>query len=318
MRMRNIRALWARLSGLYRLVRHTLREPLVDDLPVDEPPVVPRPHRKAPMTVSPPPLRVALYQGPQAPGGPARNLDLLEAAARRAAGQGAGLLVCPEMFLTGYLIGDGTARLAEPADGPSALRAGKIAAEHGIALVYGYPERDPADGRVYNAVQVIGADGSSLAGYRKTHLYGDHDRAHFAPGETPLVQAEVGGLRVGFLVCYDVEFPESVRAHALHGTDLLVVPTGLMRPYEFVPRTLVPARAFENQLYVAYANRCGAEDGTEYTGLSCLVAPDGEVRARAGAGEELLVADVDPAFLAASRAANPYLADRRPDLYSRL
>ncbi|WP_461007213.1 carbon-nitrogen hydrolase family protein [Streptomyces capparidis] len=266
----------------------------------------------------PSPLRVALYQGPEqarpGPGVKERTLELLDATARRAAALGARLLVCPEMFLTGYLIGDDTARLAEPADGPSAARAARIAAAHGVALVYGYPERD-AEGRVFNAVQVLGPDGARLAGYRKTHLYGDHDRAHFAPGDRAVVQARLDGVTLGFLVCYDLEFPENARAHAVHGTDLLVVPTGLMRPYEIVPRLLVPARAFENQLYVAYVNRCGAESGTEYAGLSCLAGPDGATRAGAGTGEELLVADVDPALLAASRAANPYLADRRPELY---
>lgn len=260
-----------------------------------------------------PPLRVALYQGPERSSAPERNLDRLAAAASAAAARGARLLVCPEMFLTGYAIGEDTARLAEPADGPSAERAAGIAAANGLTLVYGYPERD--GGTVYNAVQVIGPGGDRLAGCRKTHLFGDYDRRHFAPGGTALVQAEAEGVRIGVLVCYDVEFPETVRTHALAGTELLVVPTGLMRPFEIVSDLLVPARAFENQLYVAYANRCGSEGGFTYTGRSCLAGPDGVVRARAGAGEELLVADVDPGFLRASRAENTYLADRRPELY---
>ncbi|GGO82240.1 carbon-nitrogen hydrolase family protein [Wenjunlia tyrosinilytica] len=259
------------------------------------------------------PLRIALYQGPEGSGTPERNLGLLDEAARDAVSRGARLLVCPEMFLSGYIIGEETDRLAEPADGPSFRRAAEIAAEHGIALVYGYPERD--GDAVYNAVNVLAADGSRLTGYRKTHLFGDYDNKHFAPGATALAQADIDGVRVGVLVCYDVEFPENVRKHALNGTELLVVPTGLMRPYEIVPRTIVPARAFENQLYLAYANRCGAEGDLEYTGLSCLVGPDGIERARAGCGEELIAADVDPQFLKASRAANTYLADRRPELY---
>jgi 5-aminopentanamidase len=259
------------------------------------------------------PLRTALFQGPRHPAGPARALELLEAAARDAAGRGARLLVCPEMFLTGYLIGGDVHRLAEPADGPSFRRVAAIAAGHGIAVAYGYPERD--GDAVHNAVTVVSAGGERLAGYRKTHLFGDHDRTHFTPGAEPLVQADVDGVRVGVLICYDVEFPETARAHALAGTDLLLVPTGLMRPYEFVPNVLVPARAFENQIYVAYANRCGREGDTEYAGLSCLAGPDGTVRARAGDGEELVVADVDPAVLRAARAANTQLADRRPELY---
>ena len=114
---------------------------------------------------------------------------------------------------------------------------------------------------------------------------------------------------------YDVEFPEVTRAHADAGTDLLLAPTGLMRPFEVVARILVPARAYESQMYLAYANRCGTEGELDYCGLSCVVGPDGADLARAGAGETLLVADVDPDVLAASRAINTHLGDRRADLY---
>ncbi|MCQ4080126.1 carbon-nitrogen hydrolase family protein [Streptomyces sp. RB6PN25] len=264
------------------------------------------------------PLRIALYQGLcGVPGSPAESLDALDAAARRAAAAGAGLLAVSEMYLTGYAIGDAVAALAEPADGPAAHRVAEIAAEHGLAVVYGYPERDGCG--VFNSAQLIGPDGHRLANYRKTHLFGDFETGHFTPGETTVVQAELGGLTVGLLICYDVEFPENVRAHALAGTDLLVVPTALMSPYEFVAQTLVPARAYESQLYVAYSNRTGAEGEFHFTGLSCLAGPDGLVRARAGSGaDEFVLADVDPALLAASREQLPYLRDRRPELYTPL
>ncbi len=265
------------------------------------------------------PLRIALYQGP--PGLPrdnAESLDALDAAARRAARAGAGLLAVAEMYLTGYALGAAVPDRAEAADGPGARRVAAIAARHGVAIAYGYPERDGEGGPVFNSAQLIGPDGTRLANYRKTHLFGDFEARHFTPGEQPVVQARLGGLTVGLLICYDVEFPELVRAHALAGTDLLVVPTALMRPYEFVPETLVPTRAYESQLYVAYANRCGAEGEFDFTGLSCLAAPDGLVRARAGAGEELVLGDADPALLSASRADLPYLRDRRPALYGSL
>ena len=81
-------------------------------------------------------------------------------------------------------------------------------------------------------------------------------------------------------------------------------------------RTLVPARALESQLFVAYVNRIGREGDYTYLGASCLIGPEGTDLARAGRGEELLVADVDPAALHASRAVNTYLSDRRPELYA--
>lgn len=293
-----------------------------------------------------PPLRTALLQSSGRPGSVAENLKVLDEAAGRAAAAGAGLLVCPEMFLTGYAIGDDVPLLAEPADGAGARSVSEIAARHGIAVVYGYPEREderseigvpsaevpqlppPATaggaprgaprGRIFNSAQLIGPDGERLANYRKTHLFGCFEQQWFTPGEEPVVQVELGGIRIGMLICYDVEFPENVRAHALAGTDLLVVPTAQMHPFQFVAESLVPVRAFESQMYIAYVNRTGPEGEFEFIGLSCLAGPDGAARARAGRGEELVVGEVDPAFLSASREANPYLRDRRPGLYASL
>ncbi|MFJ4965488.1 carbon-nitrogen hydrolase family protein [Streptomyces sp. NPDC088729] len=260
-----------------------------------------------------PPLRTALLQSSGRPGAVAENLKALDEAAARAAAAGARLLVSPELFLSGYAIGDAVPELAEPADGPGARAVAGIAAHHGLAVLYGYPERDGE--RIFNAAQLIGPDGAPLANYRKTHLFGCFEQKWFTPGSEPVVQARLDGLTLGLLICYDVEFPENVRAHALAGTDLLLVPTAQMHPFQFVAESVVPVRAFESQMYVAYVNRTGEEGEFEFVGLSCLAGPDGAVRTRAGRGEELLVGDVDPALLDASRAANPYLRDRRPGLY---
>ncbi|MER7678086.1 carbon-nitrogen hydrolase family protein [Streptomyces sp. NPDC096934] len=261
-------------------------------------------------------MRTALLQSSGRPGSVVENLKVLDEAAGRAAAAGAGLLAAPEMFLTGYAIGDDIGRLAEPADGEAADAIAEIATRHGVAVAYGYPERSGE--RVHNSAQLISADGTRLANYRKTHLFGCFERDHFTPGDQPVVQAELNGLRVGLMICYDVEFPENVRAHALAGTDLLVVPTAQMHPFQFVAESVVPVRAFENQMYVAYVNRVGVEGEFEFVGLSTLAGPDGVARTRAGRAEELVLADADPAFLAASRETNPYLRDRRPGLYGSL
>jgi len=250
---------------------------------------------------------VAVHQGPH---------ERLPEALAAAAAKGARLLVTAEMGTTGYNIGAAAvAERAEPSDGPLAAAMGALAAEHGIGLVYGYPERD--GDAVYNSAQLLSAQGERLANYRKTHLFGDLDRDQFSPGGEPVVQAEFDGVRVGLLICYDVEFPELVRAHALAGTQLLLVPTALMRPYERVADLLIPVRAQESQLFVVYANRCDVEGELAYCGHSTVASPD-EVLAKAGDGPELLLADVDPAVLVKTRAETPYLADRRPSLYRSL
>ncbi|MFD8489167.1 carbon-nitrogen hydrolase family protein [Streptomyces sp. NPDC059712] len=261
-------------------------------------------------------MRTALLQSSGRPGSTAENLKVLDEAAGRAAAAGAALLVTSELFLTGYAVGDDIGVLAEPADGDAADAVAEIAGRHGLAVAYGYPERDGE--RVFNSVQLVAADGTRPANYRKTHLFGCFERDHFTPGEQPVVQTELNGLTVGLMICYDVEFPENVRAHALAGTDLLLVPTAQMHPFQFVAESVVPVRAFENQMYVAYVNRVGPEGEFEFVGLSTLAGPDGVARARAGRAEELMLADADPAFLAASREANPYLRDRRPGLYGAL
>ncbi|WP_030769848.1 carbon-nitrogen hydrolase family protein [Streptomyces sp. NRRL F-2664] len=264
-----------------------------------------------------PPLRTALLQSSGVLGDVAANLKALDEAAERAAQAGSGLLVTSEMFLTGYALDlDAVPGLAETRDGDSARTVGEIARRHGVAVLYGYPERDGET--VYNSAQLIGPDGARLANYRKTHLFGCFEQDAFTPGDTPVVQADLGGIRIGIMICYDVEFPENVRAHALAGTDLLLVPTAQMHPFQFVAEHLVPVRAFENQMYIAYVNRTGPEGEFEFVGLSCLASPDGTTRTRAGRGEEMVLGEVDPELLSASRENNPYLRDRRPGLYASL
>jgi predicted amidohydrolase len=263
-------------------------------------------------------MKIAVYQGPEQSGGVTETLERLAQAARAAAARQARLLILPELFLTGYNIGaDSIHRLAEPVDGPSAQRAAQIAKSESLALLYGYPER-AADGQVFNAALLLDRDGRRLANHRKSHLFGELDRSAFAASSAAPTLAEIDGLRLGILICYDVEFPENVRLLALGGADLILVPTALMQPYGFIPRALVAARAYENQVFIAYANRCGREGDLAYYGLSCIVGPDGIDRARAGTAEELIVADLDPEQLAASRRLNTYLRDRRPELYQPL
>jgi predicted amidohydrolase len=260
-------------------------------------------------------MRIALVQAAGIPGDVAANLAAVRRAAAEAVAAGARFVVFPEAFVTGYNIGpELTGALAEPADGPIARELRTIAAGAGLALLCGYPEL-AGDWDVFNSALLVERDGTVLLNYRKTHLYGDLDRAAFRAGEALAPVVEVDGVRVGVLVCYDVEFPEPVRELALAGAQLVAVPTALMEPSAWIAETLVPARAAENQVFVAYCNRVGVEAELTYVGRSRVEGPDGRAVAVAGTDETLLVADVDLALIDRARTRHSYLEDRRPSLY---
>jgi predicted amidohydrolase len=140
----------------------------------------------------------------------------------------------------------------------------------------------------------------------------------FSPGEDDFPLVELNGWKLGFLICYDLEFPENARRLALAGAELILVPTANMIPFDFVADVTVRSRAFENQCYVAYANYCGQEGEIHYCGQSSIAAPDGSRIAQAGLDEALIVGELDRQLMVDSRAANRYLSDRRPELYDAL
>lgn len=259
-------------------------------------------------------MRVAALQM-RPTGETAANLAKIGRAARAAAAQGAALLVAPEMAATGYAIWPDIPRLAEPRDGAIVRHLQQIAREAAITVVAGFPERE--GGTVYNAAALVKPAGAVTI-YRKCHLFGPDERVAFSAGGAHPALVDVGGMRTAMLICYDVEFPEMVRRAALAGAELIVVPTALPRgaPAARVSGAMVPTRAFENHVFVVYADLCGEENGTAYQGGSAIAAPDGESLTRAGMLETLLITELDPARYAAMEL-DPYLEDRRPDLYDR-
>lgn len=258
-------------------------------------------------------MRLALMQAQSGVLDVAGNLELIDRAAAQASEAGADLLLTPELFPVGYA----PRRLRKELD-PEALpgiRASleELARVHGIALLFSLPE--VAEGEWHITATLVDAGGARRAHYVKVHLFGAAEQEVFTPGSAPPVVADFGGLRLGVAICYDIEFPETARAAALLGAHALLVPTAMSTGYEKVQRRLIPTRALESQLYVAYANHCGSEDGLELAGLSVIADPFGEVVAQGGAGAELLFADLDPSATEAARGDVPYLNDRRPELY---
>jgi predicted amidohydrolase len=255
-------------------------------------------------------MRIAALQMHAIAGDGEANIERIAAAAADAAAGGAKLLIVPELAVTGYGAGEAAfARLASPATGEVAAHLSTIARENDIAIVAGFAEQEGT--LTYNSALFTDGIGTNAV-YRKSHLYGDYERSAFKSGVPASVMVELGGVRLGMLICYDVEFPENVRRLALAGAELVVVPTALPKGSSgtFIANHMIQVRAFENQVFVAYINHCGADDNFTYAGLSRIAAPDGKLLAEAPAeGEMLLFAEIRPEDYAKSRAENTYLVD---------
>lgn len=235
---------------------------------------------------------------------PAQRLEKLAGALAQQSPDAFDLLVCPELFMSGYAVGDALPELAETVDGPFAGRIRQLAQQHRTAIVYGYPERD--GDTLYNSAACIDADGELLANHRKLMLPPGFEADYFTAGAAPALFT-LGGLRCAILICYDAEYPEAVRAMAQAGAQVVIVPTALSGSWPVVARQVMPTRAFENGVWLLYANHAGVEGAVSYLGESCIVAPDGQDAARAGAGEGLISAPLDAEQVAACQARLPYL-----------
>jgi deaminated glutathione amidase len=266
-------------------------------------------------------MRVALGQLPIS-SDPQVNLDRVRVAAHAAAAQGAGLAVFPEG--TQARFSADLRAVAEPLDGEFCQGLAGLAESAGLAIVAGVFEPTP-DGRVYNTTVGFDSDGSLAAVYRKLHLFdalGHRESDNVAAGGDVVI-ATLGGLRVGFMTCYDVRFPELARALAVGGAELLVLPAawaaGTFKEEHWV--TLVRARAIENTIWLAAAGQvpdAGEPPTRAPTGIgrSMLVDPMGVVRLDLGPAEGLGMGEVDKEQTAATRAVLPCLANRREDVFA--
>lgn len=255
-------------------------------------------------------VRAAAVQFPIALGDPDANVALVEGALGRLAECGVELVVLPEMWSTGFAyrqLNELSLRTDETVE-----RLCGLSASRGMTIIGSLPE--PHGGKVYNTAYVV--DRGRVAGsYRKIHLFSlmQEDRS-FDPGDRWLVVDTSAG-RLGVFICYDLRFPELARRLAVEGAEILVVPGEWPRPREEHWRTLLRARAIENQCFLVAANTCGVVGKLDFFGMSMIVNPRGEVLAEAGDEPVEITASLDFAEMADWRARIPCFADRRPELY---
>ena len=267
--------------------------------------------------------RVACAQIPLSIGDTAGNRSTCRAAIESAANDGAQIVVLPELASSGYVFADRDelSSLAETRDGAAITEWANLAGAFGLTIVGGFPEA--AGDAIYNSAALVDSSGLRAV-YRKAHLWDTENRVFDRGDDLPIVVDTEHG-RVGVMICYDVEFPEWVRAVALSGADLLCAPVNwplLPRPEGERPTEMVRALAGAgmNRMAMAVCDRTGVERGVDWIGGSVIIDADGYPLAVAEfrtAG--VVIADVDLAESRIKRfnANNDALGDRRTDLYRR-
>jgi predicted amidohydrolase len=243
---------------------------------------------------------------------PVENFRRVAPLARHAVAEGAEMLALPEMFATGFTMR--SEEMAMHAKATFEFMA-ETASRHGVWIVGGYAE--PGDRRPANACSVIAPDGREALHYRKIHPFSlANEPDHYEAGEG-LYTVEISGVGVTPLICYDLRFPELFRAAAM-ATDLFVVIANWPARRGHAWRTLLAARAIDDEAWVLGVNRVGEVDGYVHSGDTSLVDPWGKVVATLVDESGVVAGEVVASEVREARKRFRFLEDRRPDLYRRL
>ena len=265
---------------------------------------------------------------------PGRNLKTAVAGIREAARKGADIVCLPELFRSLYFCQkEDTAcfDLAEPVPGPTTAALSKLAKALKISIIGSIFERRTR-GVHHNTAVVLDEAGRLVGKYRKMHIPDDplyYEKYYFIPGDLGFAAFPTKRAKVGTLVCWDQWYPEGARLTALAGAEVLFYPTAIGwhhrekaaegKGQHDAWETIQRAHAIANGVFVAVANRVGAEGGLEFWGASFVADPFGKVLARAGQDrEEVIVVPCDLKRIDEVRRNWPFLRDRRIDAYGDL
>jgi len=261
-------------------------------------------------------LKAGFYQFNPAFGEKEENFKKVLSAVKDAE---ADLLVLPEFFATGYqfVSENEVAELSEEIpDGETIEILSDLSRQKSFYIVAGLPERD--GDRFFNSAVLTGPEGY-IGTYRKTHLFFE-EKLYFSPGDTGFRVWDTKAGRIGIMICFDWFFPESMRALALMGADIIAHPSNLVLPY--CPSAM-PVRSLENRVFAVTANRIGEENRKEgqslkYIGQSLITSPEGKVLIKAPEDSEALMIseiDIEKARNKSLNSLNNIFDDRRPEMY---
>lgn len=255
-------------------------------------------------------IKIGIAQMNVIPGDVAANEKKAATMVAALAKQGAGIIVLPELWNMGYDLKN-LPSLAQNNKGQTWKLMRQLAKEHGIVL-FGGSIGEKKDGAYYNLAPVLNRRGETILKYRKAHLFslGLEEDRYFSPGSEWGI-GEIDHLPFGLMLCYDLRFPAFCRNLALRGAKAIFLPAQWPKARLDHWRTLILARAIENQVFIIAANRCGNDGDLAYPGHSLIVDPWGNMLAEGGEGEEALVAEIDTAAVAAAREKIPVFNDRK-------
>jgi len=260
-------------------------------------------------------VRLALIQMDITIGEPEINRRKVEKLLLEAVGgtQKPDIIVLPEMWNTGYAL-DRIHELADPEGRITREMLGSFAKEHGVHIIGGSVAEKKGE-EVKNTVYGFNRNGEEILEYSKIHLFQLMDEHLSLAAGSERGSFELDGIPAAAVICYDIRFPELTRKLALEGAQMLFVPAEWPHPRLHHWRTLLMARAIENQMIVVSCNRVGESKGTSFFGHSMVIDPWGQVLAEGGEEEEIIFAEVDLAEVASVRAKIPVFTDRRPAVY---
>jgi len=261
-------------------------------------------------------LRIHLLQYGSKLGDVEFNLDrLIKAMDRLCVGDGADVIVTPELYLPGYMSRDMFFQIAEPISGRTISRLVLEARRRNCHVIAGFAERNNETHVLYNTAVAVGPDGV-LAVYRKRHLpsYGVFDEyRYFGIGKGDIPVININGHRVGIAICYDAFYPEVSRVMMLKGAEVHVYISAAPDMSRLHFETFMVARALENVAYTVYVNTVGQYDGLGFFGGSHVVNPLGNVLVKAKYYEEdVKSVEIEPSDVVNYRSHRPILKDLDP------
>lgn len=248
-------------------------------------------------------MRIGLVQMHSIPGEVETNVEKGRQYFREAAQNGCEVVAYPELWTGGYYL-EHEGFLAAARKTPHIVERFKaLAKEYAVLTILPAPQEK--NGNLYIGLFVIERDGTILAEYQKSYLWG-REQNYFVRGKRRYEPVETSLGKIGVLICYDIEFPEPARALAKRGAELIFVPSVWSVPAANRWHIQLPARALDNTVFIAGINN--VQEGA--CGASKIVSPMGDIIAQAsGDQEEVLVADIDLAAISRTRKIVPYLQD---------